>query len=131
LKLSEPGQAPKTCVAPCVETLSRGYHFLTVQDDRGRPVWSHPVRVERDMDVKARLERPAVRQQVGNFMLVPAVAGVILAPIALAREKPELLATAGGLLIGGTVGFWIIWAPDKVDVRASPAVPQPATSHHD
>jgi hypothetical protein len=131
LKLNEAGPAPKGCAAPCVATLSRGYHFLTVQDEGGRPVWSHPVRVERDVDVNARLERPAVRQQVGNFMLVPAVAGVILAPIALAREKPELLATAGGLLIGGTVGFWIIWAPDKVDVRASPAVPQPETSHHD
>jgi hypothetical protein len=111
------------CRSPCSTKLPVGLHRLEFVDPKHNASgWRNTVDLRGDVDVRARYESRASLREAGGWFLVPVVAATILLPIGLARKNEALLWTSAGLGAGGLVGFFVLFRPDRVEVRTSPGI---------
>jgi hypothetical protein len=111
-----------TCRTPCQVQVSPGLHrFQLFEPGRRSSLWQEQVVVRAPTDLVVRYESHRDRQLAASWVLVPAIAGAILFPIGLVKEEPALVWTGAGLTVGGSVGFFLVWESDDVEVTVKPA----------
>jgi hypothetical protein len=124
------GSGERICTAPCSATLETGTHALLLNESvGGRVALEKDLAVHKDLDIEARYAKDGTRNTIAGWFLLPAVVGLIGFPIALVRKSETAMWVTGGLAVGGTVTFYLLWSPTKVDVQITPKGEAPQKFH--
>jgi hypothetical protein len=109
------------CASPCEERTKVGHRLLEVREHGAtRPIWQSHERIMADTKIDARFRRPEGRQTAATWMILPFLAGAITLPVGLVRDDDLVTGVGTGLMLGGIVGFVVVWAPDDVTVTVKP-----------
>lgn len=111
------------CKAPCSTLLTAGLHRLALRPP-GREhhyVWAEQVDLREAVDVKVDYELFEARQEAALWFTLPAVVGLYMVPFGLWKKNEAVAWTGAGLLVGGGLGFVLVWKSDRVDVQVQAA----------